>query len=98
MEIHTFLLLAPKRTFWSEVWFQTSKFIHKKMVIYRYKSPFNFIFEPEFSTGSPVGDPGGARTHDTKLKSFRLKIAYSSEIIEVRWYLLRANMWSDTLI
>lgn len=28
----------------------------QKMVIYRYKSPFNFIFEPEFSTGSPVGD------------------------------------------
>ena len=40
----------------------------QKRVIYRYKSPFNFIFEPEFSTGSPVGDPGGARTHDTKLK------------------------------
>ena len=34
----------------------------QKRVIYRYKSPFNFIFEPEFSTGSPVGDPGGART------------------------------------
>ena len=29
----------------------------QKRVIYRYKSPFNFIFEPEFSTGSPVGDP-----------------------------------------
>ncbi len=40
----------------------------QKRVIYRYKSPFNFIFEPEFSTGSPVGDPGGARTLDTKLK------------------------------
>ena len=40
----------------------------QKKVIYRYKSPFNFIFEPEFSTGSPVGDPGGARTLDTKLK------------------------------
>ena len=40
----------------------------QKRVIYRYKSPFNFIFEPEFSTGSPVGDPGGTRTHDTKLK------------------------------
>jgi len=25
-------------------------------VIYRYKSPFNFIFEPEFFTGSPVGE------------------------------------------
>ncbi len=33
----------------------------QKRVIYRYKSPFNFIFEPEFSTGSPVGDPGGTR-------------------------------------
>ena len=40
----------------------------QKMVIYRYKSPFNFIFEPEFSTGSPVGEPGGTRTLDTKLK------------------------------
>ena len=40
----------------------------QKRVIYRYKSPFNFIFEPEFSTGSPVGDPGGTRTLDTKLK------------------------------
>ena len=26
-------------------------------MIYRYKSPFNFIFEPDFSTGSPVGEP-----------------------------------------
>ena len=40
----------------------------QKRVIYRYKSPFNFIFEPEFSTGSPVGESGGIRTHDTKLK------------------------------
>ena len=40
----------------------------QKRVIYRYKSPFNFIIEPEFSTGSPVGDPGGTRTLDTKLK------------------------------
>ena len=63
----------------------------QKRVIYRYKSPFNFIFEPEFFTGSPVGEPGetrfeervptnkkilsrgsgepgGARTLDTKLK------------------------------
>lgn len=40
----------------------------QKRVIYRYKSPFNFIFEPEFSTGSPVGESGGIRTHDTRLK------------------------------
>ena len=40
----------------------------QKRVIYRYKSPFNFIFEPEFSTGSPVGESGGTRTHDTLLK------------------------------
>ena len=40
----------------------------QKRVIYRYKSPFNFIFEPEFSTGSPVGESGGIRTHDTLLK------------------------------
>ena len=40
----------------------------QKRVIYRYKLPFNFIFEPEFSTGSPVGEPGGARTLDTLLK------------------------------
>ena len=40
----------------------------QKMVIFEIKSPFNFIFEPEFSTGSPVGEPGGTRTHDTKLK------------------------------
>ena len=40
----------------------------QKWVIYRYKSPFNFIFEPECSTGSPVGESGGARTHDTLLK------------------------------
>ena len=30
----------------------------QKRVIYRYKSPFSFIFEPEFSTGSPVGELG----------------------------------------
>ena len=35
--------------------------IDAKRVIYRYKSPFNFIFEPEFSTGSPVGE--GATRH-----------------------------------
>lgn len=29
-------------------------------MIFEIKSPFNFIFEPEFSTGSPVGDPVGA--------------------------------------
>ena len=40
----------------------------QKRVIYGYKSPFNFLFEPEFSTGYPVGEPGGTRTHDTKLK------------------------------
>ena len=40
----------------------------QKRVIFEIKSPFNFIFEPEFSTGSPVGEPGGTRTHDTKLK------------------------------
>ena len=40
----------------------------QKRVIYRYKSPFNFIFEPEFSTGSPVGESGGTRTLDTLLK------------------------------
>ncbi len=40
----------------------------QKRVIYRYKSPFNFIFEPEFSTGPPVGESGGARTLDTLLK------------------------------
>ena len=40
----------------------------QKRVIYRHKSPFNFIFEPEFSTGSPVGESGGARTLDTLLK------------------------------
>lgn len=40
----------------------------QKRVICRYKSPFNFIFEPEFFTGSPVGELGGARTHDTLLK------------------------------
>ena len=34
----------------------------QKRVIFEIKSPFNFIFEPEFSTGSPVGDPGGTRT------------------------------------
>ncbi len=32
----------------------------QKRVIYRYKLPFNFIFEPEFSTGYPIGDPGGS--------------------------------------
>ena len=31
-------------------------------VIFEIKSPFNFIFEPEFSTGSPVGEPGGTGT------------------------------------
>ncbi|MBQ3280121.1 hypothetical protein IJG92_00430 [Candidatus Saccharibacteria bacterium] len=29
----------------------------QKRVIFEIKSPFNFIFEPEFSTGSPVGEP-----------------------------------------
>jgi hypothetical protein len=28
----------------------------QKRVIFEIKSPFNFIFEPEFSTGSPVGE------------------------------------------
>ncbi len=40
----------------------------QKRVIFEIKSPFNLRLEPEFSTGSPVGDPGGTRTHDTKLK------------------------------
>ena len=40
----------------------------QKMVIYKCKSPFNFIFQPELSTGSVFGEPGGTRTHDTKLK------------------------------
>ena len=31
----------------------------QKRVIFEIKSPFNFIFEPEFFTGPPVGDPGG---------------------------------------
>ena len=31
----------------------------QKKVIFEIKSPFNFIFEPEFFTGSPVGEPGG---------------------------------------
>lgn len=31
----------------------------QKRVIFEIKSPFNFIFEPEFFTGSPVGEPGG---------------------------------------
>lgn len=47
-----------RRTFWYEIWFRALKLM-QKMVIYRYKSPFNFIFEPEFSKGSPVGEPGG---------------------------------------
>ncbi len=34
-----------EKDFWCEIWFRTSKLMHKK-VIYRYKSPFNFIFEP----------------------------------------------------
>ncbi len=29
----------------------------QKRVIYRYKSPFNLRLEPEFSTGSPIGEP-----------------------------------------
>ena len=40
----------------------------QKRVIFEIKSPFNLRLEPEFSIGSPVGDPGGTRTHDTKLK------------------------------
>ena len=40
----------------------------QKRVIFEIKSPFNLRLEPEFSTGSPVGEPGGTRTHDTKLK------------------------------
>lgn len=52
---------------WYEIWFRTSKLIQKR-VIYRHKSPFNFIFEPKFSIGSAFGEPGGTRTHDTKLK------------------------------
>ena len=40
----------------------------KKRVTYICKSPYNFIFEPEFFTDSINGEPGGTRTHDTKLK------------------------------
>ena len=36
----------------------------QKKVIFEITSPFNFIFEPEFSTGSPVGDPGGTRLEE----------------------------------
>ena len=32
------------------------KSTHKKGWFLRYKPPFNFIFEPEFPTGSPVGE------------------------------------------
>ena len=39
-----------------------------KKVIHLHKSPFNFIFNPELSTGLIFGEPGGTRTHDTKLK------------------------------
>ena len=38
----------------------------QKRVIFEIKSPFNFIFEPEFSTGSPVGEPGGTRSFMTE--------------------------------
>ena len=31
-------------------------------MIFEIKSPFNLRLEPEFSTGSPVGEPGGTRT------------------------------------
>ena len=41
----------------------------QKRVIYRYKSPSNFIFEPEFSIGSSVGDPGGSWTHNLLLRT-----------------------------
>ena len=41
----------------------------QKRVIYRYKLPFNFIFEPEFSTGYPIGDPGGSWTHNLLLRT-----------------------------
>ena len=40
----------------------------QKRVIFEIESPFNLRLEPEFSTGSPAGEPGGTRTHDTKLK------------------------------
>ena len=40
----------------------------QKRVIFEIESPFIFIFVSSFSTGSPVGEPGGTRTHDTKLK------------------------------
>ena len=30
--------------------------MHKKRVIFEIKSPFNLRLEPEFSTGSPVGE------------------------------------------
>ena len=36
-------------------------------MIFEIKSPFNLRLEPEFSTGSPVGDPGGARLGQRRL-------------------------------
>ena len=43
----------------------------RKRVIYRYKSPFNFIFEPEFSAGSSVGEPGGTSADKVSLTARR---------------------------
>ena len=40
----------------------------QKRVSYRWREPFNFIFGRCISDKNAFGDPGGARTHDTKLK------------------------------
>ena len=59
--------LVKKGIFWYGAWSKTSKLMQKR-VTYICKSPYNFIFEPEFFTDSINGEPGGTRTHDTKLK------------------------------
>ena len=60
----------------------------QKRVIYRYKSPFNFIFEPEFSTGSPVGEPGGtsgfASQNLLSLRRFGKRKFFSFSLISLR--------------
>ena len=40
----------------------------QKRVSYRWREPFNFIFGRCISDKNAFGEPGGTRTHDTKLK------------------------------
>ena len=57
----------------------------QKRVIFEIKSPFNFIFEPEFSTGSAFGEPGGARIFRSPPSKNKPRSRRLARNIEFQW-------------